>query len=66
MSDKQKIALRIHDSVQQAIKMDLTSIDEEIDAIKKQIVKDDNKIRLFEGKGENRDQIPPEKKKKKQ
>jgi hypothetical protein len=46
--------------------MDLTSIDEEIDAIKKQIVKDDNKIRLFEGKGENRDQIPPEKKKKKQ
>ena len=35
MSEKQRVALRIHDSVQHAIKMDLTTIDEEIQAVKK-------------------------------
>jgi len=50
MSDKHKIDLRIHDSVQKAIKMDLTTINEEINTIKRQIVRDDAKLRLLDGK----------------
>lgn len=49
MTNKQKFQLRIQDTLKEAMKLDLTSIPEEIEAVKAKMALDKRKMAILEG-----------------